>query len=532
MGMNHDYQGGKKKLYKAGKMWLAAGLVATLGVSSVPVAYADDASTSSPTVTQTEEGSSELNGPTYTLTRGATATENGTLYTATPDDPGKPGEHVDPNDTESPIWPDGTDRASLTKDIHSVIHYVYKSGPKAGQTAATDHTDKVTFNRTASFEVADEEPTQQGTVTVYYKDVDTGETLAAPDTLTGDIGASFSALNNSKYSDLINQGYYLDNVAFYDGNTTVTSYVENQTGTFSSADQTVTYYFYKMGSSETVQGYSAPAPFAQPMALNATIQPLAATVSPLTYTDWVALNDDNTFDAVNSPVIAGYTADVKTVPAVTDMTVDSPDFETTVYYTPNKQAANVTYIDDTTGKELAKDAFEGLSNEKMAYTTADRIADYESQGYKLVSDDYPTDATYDHDDTSDQAFVVHLTKAETPTSETPSEPAAPGSETPTTPVTPASETPAPQNSSEPATMTNAVTEPVGGVLPYTATSSVTPTVAGVLPYTATTQPTVSGVLPYTAAEKQTKPWVAIGVGVATAISLFAIGTFIANKRRQ
>lgn len=522
--MNHDYQGGKKKLYKSGKMWLAVGLVATLGVSSVPVAYSAETDNANPTVAQTEEGASELSGSTYTLTRGATATENGTLYTATPDEPGQPGEHVDPNDTESPIWPDGTDRASLTKDIHGVIHYVYKSGPKAGQTAATDHNDKVTFNRTASFEVANEEPVQQGTVVVHYKDVDTGQIIGADLTLTGDVGASYNVPNESQYNqtveNLTEQGYEFDSV---DG---------EPDGEYIDGTKEITYYFYMSGINPGTQTYAAATPFAQPLVLNAAIQPLSATVSPLTYTDWVALNDDNAFDAVNSPVIQGYTADVKTVPAVTDMTVDSPDFETTVYYTPNKQAANVTYIDDTTGKELAKDAFEGLSDEKMAYTTADRIADYESQGYKLVSDDYPTDATYDHDDTSDQAFVVHLTKEETPTSATPSEPATPGSETPTTPVTSASETPAPQNSSEPATMTNSVTEPVGGVLPYTATSSVTLTVAGVLPYTATTQPTMSGVLPYTAAEKQTKPWVAIGIGAATALSLFAIGTLIANKRRQ
>jgi hypothetical protein len=523
MGMNHDYQGGKKKLYKSGKMWLAAGLVATLGVSSVPVAYSAETDNANPKVAQTEEGASELSGSTYTLTRGATATENGTLYTATPDEPGQPGEHVDPNDTESPIWPDGTDRASLTKDIHGVIHYVYKSGPKAGQTAATDHNDKVTFNRTASFEVAAEEPAQQGTVVINFLDGVTANPVASTVTISGNVGDAYNTDDTraSTEPSLLSQGYIYDGV---DGDATSGSFVDGQL--------VVNYWYYMPSSGTGNQTFSAPAPFTQPMALNTTIQPLSATVSPLTYTDWVALNDDNAFDAVNSPVIQGYTADVKTVPAVTDMTVDSPDFETTVYYTPNKQVANVTYIDDTTGKELAKDAFEGLSDEKMAYTTADRIADYESQGYKLVSDDYPTDATYDHDDTSDQAFVVHLTKEETPTSATPSEPATPGSETPTTPVTPASETPAPQNSSEPATMTNAVTEPVGGVLPYTATSSVTPTVAGVLPYTATTQPTMSGVLPYTAAEKQTKPWVAVGIGVATALSLFAIGTLIANKRRQ
>ncbi|GAB2026122.1 hypothetical protein OfM2_00240 [Lactovum odontotermitis] len=50
-------------------------------------------------------------------------------------------------------------------------------------------------------------------------------------------------------------------------------------------------------------------------------------------TDWVAENDDTTFDAVTSPEIDGYTADKSTVEAVTGLTQDSEDTEVTVTYT-------------------------------------------------------------------------------------------------------------------------------------------------------------------------------------------------------
>ncbi|WP_460023025.1 mucin-binding protein, partial [Lactovum odontotermitis] len=49
-------------------------------------------------------------------------------------------------------------------------------------------------------------------------------------------------------------------------------------------------------------------------------------------TDWIAENDDTTFDAVTSPEIDGYTADKSTVDAVTGLTADSEDTELTVTY--------------------------------------------------------------------------------------------------------------------------------------------------------------------------------------------------------
>lgn len=380
----HEIQHTHFKTWKSGKKWLySAGLmVALAGGTAMP------------------------NDIGMQVVSAETVTDSSTTYTATPEKPGVPGQAVDASDVDSPVWPDGTDKPFLTKDVNSVIHYVYKSGPKAGETASADHTDKVTFNRNASFTVTPE-PVQQGTVTVQFMDANSGAVIAANDTLTGNVGQAYNTDETSRAKtepDLIDNGYVY------------VSDTKNVTGSFTSGNQVVTYYYMSVGENVNQQSFSAPVAFAQPMALDAAIAPLSATLSAVTYTDWVALNDDNSFDAVDSPTIQGYTADVKTVAAVTGMTADSSDFETTVYYTPNKQAANITYIDDTTGKELAKDEIEGLSDDKMDYTTDDRISDYESQGYTLVSNDYPTDAAYDHDDATDQAFVVHLTK-ETPTTD-------------------------------------------------------------------------------------------------------------------
>ncbi|GAB2028153.1 mucin-binding protein [Lactovum odontotermitis] len=54
-------------------------------------------------------------------------------------------------------------------------------------------------------------------------------------------------------------------------------------------------------------------------------------------TDWIAENDDTTFDAVTSPEIDGYTADKSTVEAITGLTADSEDTKVTVTYTKDAE---------------------------------------------------------------------------------------------------------------------------------------------------------------------------------------------------
>ncbi|RRR52746.1 LPXTG cell wall anchor domain-containing protein [Streptococcus suis] len=56
-----------------------------------------------------------------------------------------PGQPVDPNDPNSPVWPDTVGNLSLTEEVTRTITYV----DEAGNEVATTFTDKVTFTRTA-----------------------------------------------------------------------------------------------------------------------------------------------------------------------------------------------------------------------------------------------------------------------------------------------------------------------------------------------------------------------------------------------
>ncbi|WP_125980130.1 mucin-binding protein [Loigolactobacillus iwatensis] len=85
--------------------------------------------------------------------------------------------------------------------------------------------------------------------------------------------------------------------------------------------------------------------------------------------------------------------------------------EMNIYYVYKAlpQAATITYIDDTTKETLDDvDTVDGVTGAAIDYSTADRITDYETAGYVLVSDGFLTGATFDTDTATDQAFVVHL----------------------------------------------------------------------------------------------------------------------------
>ncbi|MEY8293665.1 mucin-binding protein, partial [Limosilactobacillus caviae] len=106
------------------------------------------------------------------------------------------------------------------------------------------------------------------------------------------------------------------------------------------------------------------------------------------------------------PSVPGYTPDVPTV------TPGVPTVDTPVTYRQNVQAT-VTYIDDVTNTVLDSDSLSGLDGKKSDYSTAGKIANYESHGYALVSDDFPKDGyTFSVEGTHN--FTVHLTHSTSP----------------------------------------------------------------------------------------------------------------------
>ena len=126
------------------------------------------------------------------------------------------------------------------------------------------------------------------------------------------------------------------------------------------------------------------------------------------YRPWTTTDD--TFDAVTSPVIKGYTADKLVVPAVSGVQAGAADTVEVVTYVKDAQKAIIKYVNEKGNVELSRDAVAGKSGEAIDYSTAAKISLYKRQGYELVSDGFTSasNKNFDFDASVDQEFTVVL----------------------------------------------------------------------------------------------------------------------------
>ena len=126
------------------------------------------------------------------------------------------------------------------------------------------------------------------------------------------------------------------------------------------------------------------------------------------YREWTT--SDDTFDAVKSPVITGYTANKLVVPEVKGVKAGAADVEEVVTYVKDAQKAIIKYVNEKGTAELSRDEVNGKSGEAIDYSTADKIAAYKRKGYELVSDGFTSAANknFDFDAKVDQEFTVTL----------------------------------------------------------------------------------------------------------------------------
>jgi len=120
------------------------------------------------------------------------------------------------------------------------------------------------------------------------------------------------------------------------------------------------------------------------------------------------------YPEVASPVVAGLTPDIATVPAVqlTSPTTTKPASAVVlVMYAANTQVVNVVFLDKDAGDAVVtpvsgfRARLTGLSGSEVGFT-ADRAAEGLPDGYVLDSVDNV--ANYDHDDAADQVITVHV----------------------------------------------------------------------------------------------------------------------------
>ena len=116
-----------------------------------------------------------------------------------------------------------------------------------------------------------------------------------------------------------------------------------------------------------------------------------------------------TFAPVDTPTVAGYTANHKTVTATATMT--SPTKHDVVIYTPATQTATVTIVDATTGATLTTMTLTGSSNSTVPTDTVQTYLDkLKAAGYDVAGALQPLlQQTFDTDNTVDQPYKLTVT---------------------------------------------------------------------------------------------------------------------------
>lgn len=117
-----------------------------------------------------------------------------------------------------------------------------------------------------------------------------------------------------------------------------------------------------------------------------------------------------TFNEQTTPAISGYTPDQTAVQL--QATPTTPNAIVTVTYTPDVQHAQVTFIDQTTGKTLSDVALNGVTSQAIDFSQIAALQqNYETSGYELVTTTVPTGAIYDtvaDGSVISQSYVVTL----------------------------------------------------------------------------------------------------------------------------
>ncbi len=263
--------------------------------------------------------------------------------------------------------------------------------------------------------------TQKASIT--YVDDTTGETIHV-DTKNGGSGTTSDYTTATEIKSLVAKGYELVNSDFpaagltfdtdtatdqnytvhfkhgVDGPKVPTDPTDpNYDATHQSVNETIQYQF--------TDGTQAADPVNSTKNFTRTVT-IDKVTGDKTFGTWTAVDGD-TFDKVDSPVIAGYTPSQTSV-AAQKVSANDQDINETVTYRTDTQNASITYVDDTTGDTILIDTPHGGSGTKSDYTTATEIESLVAKGYELVSSDFPSDGlTFDTDTATDQNYTVHLT---------------------------------------------------------------------------------------------------------------------------
>lgn len=241
----------------------------------------------------------------------------------------------------------------------------------------------------------DNPESEQSTITIQYVDQDNNDQVIKTDTKTGKIGTDSQYTTAAELQTLEKQGYVLVNdstdgqsIQFPDQDKTYVITMKHGTKQVSQTKQITEtiHYVYKDGSQ------AAPDHVAQPLEFKRSGQQDLVDSNKTTWGAWEPASQS--FDAVSSPKIDGYTADQATIDAQ-NVTANDSNIVKTVTYTkanpdnPQEGQTTITiqYVDqDDNGRVIKTDTKTGKIGDDSQYTTASELQTLRNQGYVLVSD--------------------------------------------------------------------------------------------------------------------------------------------------
>ncbi|MDO4814081.1 MAG: Rib/alpha-like domain-containing protein, partial [Gemella sp.] len=277
-----------------------------------------------------------------------------------------PGQPVDPNNPNGPVWPAGVDKLVRTEEVNQTVTYEYADGTPVEADKAPTVTDKVEFTRTVSVNLVTGEPTygdwtpvnNDTTFDAKKSPVVTGFLADKAEVPTKD---GITATDADVTEKVVYKPIGKVVITNPDGSTTETPYPNDPTD-------------------PTKPGTPGPIPYVP------GYTPTDGNGNPLTPVD-----PTDPTKGYNPP------------PVPTDGTTNTP-----IKYVIDKQKATIVFEID--GKEVDKVDLTGDSGTTIPSTDYDtKLAEYIKQGYEAKTDEFKdSDKTFDKDASKDQEFEVVL----------------------------------------------------------------------------------------------------------------------------
>lgn len=128
------------------------------------------------------------------------------------------------------------------------------------------------------------------------------------------------------------------------------------------------------------------------------------------HTQWIVKGDNVGFDAYAPSEIDGFIAKPRHISAVSDVSIDTLSSEVTIVYTKKLQKVVVKFVDvSDQNRVIYQENLVGKTDERIDYQHGEKLNELLSNGYELVSSDFPEKAYFGKHSEKSITYNIQLT---------------------------------------------------------------------------------------------------------------------------